>query len=1272
MKRSAITGLTILAVINCLGQGTVNFANIQGALNEPIFSCDGTRLLGPNFKAGLLAGTTANTLGWIAETTFLTGAGAGYFSGGAKTLPGIPGGSTAWIQIVAWDSTLGGTTTGATFAQARTTGQAFWGESSVFAVVTGDPQASPPTVPAALYGLKSFTVSGAGSGFASFTFQPTNQTVVAGSTARFSVGAVACPAPSYQWYFNGASLPGATKATYEVFNVQQVSAGDYWVVLSNPDWGSVTSVKATLTVTTASTPPAITAQPQGQSVGVGGTASFEVGATGSPPLLYQWFFNGTSILGATNSKLTLTNIQPNQAGFYSVMVRNDRDAVVSSSAELKVSTRSATVQITANAIGPDGQFSLPIVLIANGDENALGFSLNFPTDLLKFVSVTLAETNSNATLALNTNRAAFGELGMGIALPPGATFSAGTREIARVVLRASAVSFAALAEITFGDEPTTRQVSDPFAQRLAANFIGTSVSIPAFGTVVFANLYLASGVNAPVVSCNGAKLPGPDYRAGLFGGKTATSLWLLDETPLVAGVGAGYFNGGVVGIPGVAGGGTGWVQVVVWDTTLGGTTNGATFDQARAYGESVWGESSLFSVVTGNTSASPPELPAALKGLDSINVGGTTPHFAAFVSQPTNQTVRAGDAASFFVSAVACPVPDYQWYFNGAVIPGATDDHLSATNVQPGDAGNFHVVLSNPSWGSRVSAIATLRVTGEFPIITVEPQGQTAPIGGDAEFSVSAVGNPTPRYQWSFNSSTIPGATNSTLRLTGVQISQAGIYTVVVTNEFGSAISSPALLTVAPLVITSQPQSQTVLPGAAADFAVSVIGTSPMAYQWLFNDRGIQGATGPTLHLDAVQVSQSGTYAVAVSNAFGGVRSAAAGLTVEEVRIVDQTANFGSNVTFTAQVIGYPGLSYAWFWSGTNQPISTSVNPFLLLTNIQLSQAGVYTVVATTAIGSVTSAPAMLVVNPLVILTQPQSQLVLTGAAADFSVGVVGAPPVGYQWFFNSNAIAGANGSTLHLDNIQPNQTGAYQVVATNLFASVTSSPALLSLGGVQVSSQTAEIGSGVRFNAEMIGYTGLSYTWFWNGTTQVGPSVVEPRLLLTNVAVARTGTYTVVAVTPVGSVTSAPATLNVILPVPRKPAPVLLLSGQAGMSLNLEVADTIDSPPDWRPFASVALTNDFQWYFDFSLPVPDRRFYRAFDAGTPGRELPLEIGTIPALTLEGAIGSRVRVDGIDRFGPTDAWFTVETVTLTNSSQVYFDVSALGQPPRLYRLVPIP
>ena len=59
-------------------------------------------------------------------------------------------------------------------------------------------------------------------------------------------------------------------------------------------------------------------------------------------------------------------------------------------------------------------------------------------------------------------------------------------------------------------------------------------------------------------------------------------------------------------------------------------------------------------------------------------------------------------------------------------------------------------------------------------------------------------------------------------------------------------------------------------------------------------------------------------------------------------------------------------------------------------------------------------------------------------------------------------------------------------------------------------------------------------------------------------------------------------------------------------------------------------------------------------------------------IPLTGALGDKVRVDYINQLGPIDAWVTLDTVTLTNTTQLYFDVTMFRQPPRLYRLVPVP
>jgi hypothetical protein len=199
-----------------------------------------------------------------------------------------------------------------------------------------------------------------------------------------------------------------------------------------------------------------------------------------------------------------------------------------------------------------------------------------------------------------------------------------------------------------------------------------------------------------------------------------------------------------------------------------------------------------------------------------------------------------------------------------------------------------------------------------------------------------------------------------------------------------------------------------------------------------------------------------------------------------------------------------------------------------------------------------------------------------------------------------------------------------------------------------------------------------LIYQWFFNGTNVISDATTNSTLRLMGAEFSQAGSYSVVVRNAFGAVTSAPVTLSVIPPVERRWVSGLILTGQTGMPLNLDTSDAVLSLPSWAAFDSVVLTNDLQWYFDITTPLPVQRFYRAWQPGESNVVPALDIHMVPALTLTGAIGSTVRVDGINQFGPTDAWFPLATVTLTNTSQLYFDVSASGQPPRLYRLVPVP
>jgi hypothetical protein len=172
------------------------------------------------------------------------------------------------------------------------------------------------------------------------------------------------------------------------------------------------------------------------------------------------------------------------------------------------------------------------------------------------------------------------------------------------------------------------------------------------------------------------------------------------------------------------------------------------------------------------------------------------------------------------------------------------------------------------------------------PSFTMPPTNQTVYRGASVTLSAKVLGIEPLHFQWLFNDTAIPGATNVTLTLSQAQPSEAGFYALIVSNAYGMENSSNAQLSVidGPPRILRSPTNEVVNPTRTVAFGVVAVGTAPVDYQWRAGSFDIPRATNATLVLENVGYSQAGFYSVRVSNVFGAVTSGVARLSVVSTR----------------------------------------------------------------------------------------------------------------------------------------------------------------------------------------------------------------------------------------------------------------------------------------------------------------------------------------------------------------------------------------------------
>jgi hypothetical protein len=212
----------------------------------------------------------------------------------------------------------------------------------------------------------------------------------------------------------------------------------------------------------------------------------------------------------------------------------------------------------------------------------------------------------------------------------------------------------------------------------------------------------------------------------------------------------------------------------------------------------------------------------------------------------------------------------------------------------------------------------------------------------------------------------------------------------------------------------------------------------------------------------------------------------------------DLTVAQGGTATFNVLAVGPQPLSYQWTFNTNNIPGAT--NSTLTITNVQAGDAGVYEVIVMSGTNHM-QASALLTISdlntPPVILQQPFSQTNYVGSSAQFSVVAEGSEPLTYLWSFNGSLLTLGTNNILVITNLDLGDTGAYSVLVTNNYGSVTSRVAYLSvvqpdLSVPQVAILSPESGTTTNEVVTVAGSVSdnvgvVRFEWFKNGQL-VGP----------------------------------------------------------------------------------------------------------------------------------------------------------------------------------------
>lgn len=779
--------------------------------------------------------------------------------------------------------------------------------------------------------------------------QPVSRTNTVATTAQFSAGAVGPVSVDYRWCKNGVPMTdggnvfGANSSVLTLSNVFGPDMGSYTVVVSNT-LGLVTSVAVTLKVLE----PIITNSPQSQFIHAAQPVSFSVSAIGTAPT-YQWRKNGAAVSGQTSSAMTIASVQWADGGSYDVVVSTAYGTATSAPAVLTVNSASADsfnvmmdgASVQSLAIQPDGR------VLIGGDFTVMDGQSRFR----------LARVDPDGTLdptfapVLSGLNACYYCPAMvsAIAVQPdlkiviGGIFTnvngEGRCYIARLNTDGSLDRTFDAQIAPGGYDQVLGMALQPDGKIIASGTIGTK-SVVRFNTdgsvdTTF-SARTSSGDWVVALQPDGKVLVG-GY-AGLarlnVDGSTDTSF----NANLVAPSGYGIAVGAVCVQPDgkiLTGGNFGSVNGVgrsaIARLNVDGSTDNSFACNAAA---SLPGNSLVYSI--------------ALDSAGNVIFGG---RFENVNGVGRTNIARVNSSGQLDVQFD--PRPDST--FTALALSENGGCYVGGFFSKVGGQARSHVArLRNPDPASESltysgSVISWLR-SGSCP----ELLRVSLDVCSNGVDWVS-LANPT-RSGGSWNLNALGLSANATIRARGWIADDDSWFVE-------ASIGAPNGVV--------QPASRTNAAMSTASFAAVASGTAPLVYQWykqeqiLTNGSRISGAQGATLILSNVLSVDAGTYSVVISNAAGLNITRVATLRVIDPYItagpISQQAVIGTNVTFTCTGVGTGPLVYEWLKDGV--PITNANGASLLVTDVQVADAGYYSAVVSNSSGTATSSIALLTVN---------------------------------------------------------------------------------------------------------------------------------------------------------------------------------------------------------------------------------------------------------------------------------------------------------------------